>query len=397
MTRGARKRIARNIYADAHGVAIVVERHGTRQEVRFPRGTDPATLRAARDDLIDRLELGHRAQARGTLAADAAAVLETLPTGRHRANMRVLLDHWTAAHGTTPRHALTPVDVRTTLAQFSARFAPEYVRKLRRALGWLFSTLNGPDGQNPVRAVKAPSVRYDDPRGIAFDVLAWIFQHAPDRGRPKDGIRPAVNLSKLRAQAMAYTGMHQIEIGRLRPADIDTARRRVWIHPRQKGSGAPGVWMELIPPAVDALQALQAANGLGRFDTRGLARSWRRWLTTARAAWETDPTRGPWPVHDDARPYDLRHSFGTAVYLATGDIRAAQAMLRHRQVSTAVRYTHAGVSARMSAAREALERLTVPQTSATDPPGSVTKRPPMARAEAPKAKRAARKRKAGST
>jgi integrase len=360
-------------------VAIVVERHGTREEVRFPRGTDPATLRTVRDDMIDRLELGHRATARGSLAADAAAVLETLPKGRHRANMRVLLDHWTAAHGTTPRHTLTPVDVRTTLATFSARFAPEYVRKLRRALGWLFSTLNGADGQNPVRAVKAPSVRYDDPRGIAFDVLAWIFDHAPDRGRPTNGTRPTVNLSKLRAQVMAYTGMHQIEIGRLRPADIDTARRRVWIHPRQKGSGAPGVWMELIPPAVTALAALQAANGLGRFDTRGLARSWRRWLATARSAWEADPSRGPWPVHDDARPYDLRHSFGTAVYLSTGDIRAAQAMLRHRQLSTAVRYTHAGVSARMSAARDALARLTVPQLSATDAPGSVTKRPPMAR------------------
>ena len=58
----------------------------------------------------------------------------------------------------------------------------------------------------------------------------------------------------------------------------------------------------------------------------------------------------------DLRPYDLRHSMGTAIYLETGDIRAAQAILRHRQISTTLRYTHAGVSARVTQARDAFAR-----------------------------------------
>jgi len=383
MTRGTRKRIARNIYSDAHGIAIVVERHGAREEKRFPRGTDPAKLREARDDMIDRLELGHQTRTRGSLAADVQTCLAALPAGAHRERMRQLLGHWIRVLGDVPRAAVTPVQIKTHLATFEAEgFAPEGRRKLRRALSWLYTTINGPDGANPVRAVKAPPVRYDDPRGLPYDVIAYIFQHAPDRGRPEKGHdRPAVNLSKLRAQVMAYTGMHQIEIGRLTAADIDLHRARVWIGPRQKGRGSPGAWHPLIPAGVAALRALVAAGGLGPFDARSLSRSWHVWIRTARAAWETDPDKAgqPWPVRPDARPYDLRHSVGTAVYVATGDIRAAQAVLRHRQMSTTDRYTRAGVDARVRVALEAFGAV-VPQTGATDAPKSVTKRPPMARA-----------------
>lgn len=364
MARGPRTRLARNIYSDRSGIKIVVERHGVRlPEVKFPHGTDPDVLRKTRDDMIDRLDLGQakKAIARGTLAADAATCLETLPKGRHKENMRILLGHWTRVFGARPRHSLTPVEIKTQLATFAGRFKPEGLRKLRRALGWVYTTIDGKDGQNPVRAVKAPSVRYDDPRGIGYDVIAWIFRHAPDRGRPQDGqaggkrpanktARPTANLSKIRARIMAYTGLHQIEIGRLTAADIDLKRRRVWAHPRQKGSGAAGEWMDLVPPAVQAFRDLVAAKGLGPFGTRSLSRSWSGWLAAAKTAWEADPTkRGqPWPVRPDARPYDLRHSFGTAVYLAEGDIRAAQALLRHRQSSTSDRYIKAGIRARAS-------------------------------------------------
>lgn len=396
MTRGARTRIATNIYADAHGFAVVVQRGARREEIRFPKGTPIDTLRTTRNDTIERLELGIDTAARGSLAADVRTCLAALPAGDHRERMRQLLGHWLRVLGDVPRAAVTPVQIKTHLATFEAEgFAPEGRRKLRRALSWLYTTLHGPDGANPVRAVKAPQVRYDDPRGLPYDVIAYIFQHAPDRGRPQDGPtggrrrgnktdRPTVNLSKLRAQVMAYTGMHQIEIGRLTAADIDVHRARVWIGPRQKGRGSPGAWHPLIPAGVAALRALVAAGGLGPFDPRSLARSWHVWLRTAKAAWEADPDKAgqPWPVRPDARPYDLRHSVGTAVYVATGDIRAAQAVLRHRQMSTTDRYTRAGVDARVRVALEAFGAV-VPYDGATPPGQSVTKRPPMTRAAAP--------------
>ncbi|MEZ5290151.1 MAG: site-specific integrase [Vicinamibacterales bacterium] len=389
-----RRRLARSIYEDPHGIEVVVQRGGRVRRQRYPRGTPLSELADDRDALIDELETDRTTMAhrRGTLAADVRTALATVASWRHRQDIETLLGHWLRAETTTakgeaatfgalPRAALTPLQIKTQLAVFSAaetapgrrRFAPKTVKELRRVLAWLYTTIDGPDARNPVRATKAPRVRYDEPRGLDYDVIEWILAHAPDRGRPQDGppasprsgslvtspvSRPTVSMSKLRARVMAYTGMHQIEIGRLEAGHVDLARGRVWIRAREKGAGAPGAWHRLTGRGAEALQALVDAGGLGPFDPRSLARSWRIWLAAARAAWDADPEkRGrPWPVHADARPYDLRHSFGTLVYLETGDIRAAQAMLRHRQASTTDRYTRAGVPRRVEAAVAALDQ-----------------------------------------
>ena len=50
------------------------------------------------------------------------------------------------------------------------------------------------------------------------------------------------------------------------------------------------------------------------------------------------------------RPYDLRHSFGTAVYAASGDLRATQQLLGHASRSTTDRYTLAAVPDRLRVA-----------------------------------------------
>lgn len=349
-------------------------------------------LRVTRDALIDELTDTPSARRAGTLAADVVACLATLRPGPHKRDTETLLAHWTAAEATLPtgervpfgelpRAAVTPLHVRTALATFGARFAPKTVRELRRVLAWIWSTLDGPDARNPVRAVPAPRVRYDDPRGIDYAIIRRILEALPDRGRPEKGQRrPAVNLTKIRLAVMAFTGMHQAEVGRLEPPHLDLARSRVWIAPRKKGAGSPGAWHELTAPAVDALRAFAEADAFGPFSARSMAHAWRRACRTAAARWTAEHPGEPWPLRDDARPYDLRHSFGTAVYLATGDIRAAQAMLRHRQTSTTDRYTRAGVAPQVRRAVAALDvALAVPTDSAKPGAGSVTKRPPTSR------------------
>ena len=89
----------------------------------------------------------------------------------------------------------------------AARFVEPRARHLTR--------LDGADGKNPVRAVKAPRVRYDDPRGMDYAIIERILAQLPDRGRPQDGRqvkttrgdreRPTVSLTKLRLRVMAYT------------------------------------------------------------------------------------------------------------------------------------------------------------------------------------------------
>lgn len=403
-TRPRRKTIARNIYQRGPRFEIAVMRGGQRAWLRFPLTTPLEKLREARDALEDDLDFEAGKPVTGTLGADVATALATVPSPTRRRDLTTLLGHWLRApHGETtlgdlPRAALTPLIIRTQLATFGAmthpdgtpRFAPKTVRELRRLLAWVYTTIDGPDAKNPVRAVKGPRVRYDDPRGIDYDVIEWIFAHAPDRGRPQDGpagghrgetARPTVSLSKLRAAVMAYTGLHQVELARVASAHIDLKRRRLWIEPRVKGTGAPGAWHRLTARGAAALEALVAAQGLGPFDPRSLARSWRVWLRLAKAAWDGDRSKGPWPVRADARPYDLRHSFGTKVFLETGDIRTAQAMLRHRQLSTASRYTLAAVAPRVEAAVAKLDGAWTTNAPTTPAP-PVSPRPDLSRSTA---------------
>ena len=411
---GERLTLARNIYQDAHGIEILVQRKGVPARARFPLGTPLHELADTRDVMIDTLRTGRaKTSPAGTLAADVARCLATLPAGSaNRRDVENLLGHWLDApvdsdgeastFGAQPRATLTAMAIKTQLAVFRAarrpngrpRFSPKTVKELLRLLGWVYTTIDGPDARNPVRAVKAPRVRYDDPRGIDYDVIERIFAEVPDRGRPVKGeTRPTLSLTKIRLAVMAYTGMHQIEVGRLVARDVDLKGRRVWIGPRIKGAGSHGAWHRLTDRGVTALAAFVAAQAFGPFDTRSMARTWNIALGKAKTAWEAE-TDAPWPVHEGARPYDLRHSMGTAVYMATGDIRAAQAILRHRQGSTTERYTRAGVSRQVDAAIGKLDAAFagLPKTAPKQAGPNVPKRPPMSQASgpAPRTRRAKR-------
>jgi len=52
----------------------------------------------------------------------------------------------------------------------------------------------------------------------------------------------------------------------------------------------------------------------------------------------------------------LRHSFGTAIYEATGDIAAAQALLDHADPKQTRRYTMKAVANRMRSALNATRK-----------------------------------------
>lgn len=96
-----------------------------------------------------------------------------------------------------------------------------------------------------------------------------------------------------------------------------------------------------------------------------MSKSWNTAVDHARADWRRMHPRKPWPLAPDVRPYDLRHSYGTAVYRATNDIRAAQNLLRNKTLAVTMRYTLAAVDAQAQAASDALERA---QPSATTVP-----------------------------
>ena len=111
--------------------------------------------------------------------------------------------------------------------------------------------------------------------------------------------------------------------------------------------GGPAGTLPLLPEAAEAVRALIAGEHLGHFGTAPIGRVLHRACANVTAALELRP-----PLH--LRPYDLRHSFGTAVTLAA-DERTAQASLRHASITTTKRYTLRAVPERVRTALRAID------------------------------------------
>jgi integrase len=135
---------------------------------------------------------------------------------------------------------------------------------------------------------------------------------------------------------MAYLGLRPSEIARIRRDDIGEADILV-----RTGKGGRLRTLPLVTAEARlAIEGLIAHGAFGKpFSTHSMYKSWKRAQEKA----------GPGPF---IRPYDLRHSFGTRLYAATGDQHVVAKALGHSQLSTTNRYTLAAVPAALQRAME---------------------------------------------
>jgi integrase len=346
--RTKRVRLATGIFSDPWGVSVIVRG----KEHRYPLGTPLEQLRRDRRELVD--AAGAAPARRGTLAAAVKTYLETIPEGSsRRRDVTTMLQHWLdAGLGHLALDAVKPIDIRTQLAAWP-KFSPKTKNDLRQVLGAVYNVVNGRSGYNPVRDVPRQKVRYDEPRGMSLELAERILQAIPDRGRPTGagkGTRPKVNLSKLRLTVMVYTGLSQAMLKRVQPRDFDPRAKTLFVRPRQKGHGVDAATVPLIDEAVRAFKALAQAKAWGAFSTRSLAKVWNGSVTRTKVAWEAAEakkrTPKPWPLVNDARPYDLRHTFGTLILAETGDLEATAMLLRHAGLQQTRRYAQAAAQLR---------------------------------------------------
>jgi integrase len=136
---------------------------------------------------------------------------------------------------------------------------------------------------------------------------------------------------------MAWTGLSQKALAALQPSQIDLVAGTLLTTARRKGAGVAPALLPLLPQAVTALRAFAAANAWGPFSAASMRKSWLR----AAAAAGLPP---------GTRPYDLRHSYGTAVFLASGSLEATGALLQHADARTTRRYALAAVHPVLTAA-----------------------------------------------
>jgi integrase len=361
-------------------IRVSVKACGQRRFRRFPAGTSASVIDTWKRDTRDKLKTAHAtardlaASIEDTLAGDALTYLDSiraLPTWRERVRDIQL---WVDELGHLPRAQITSTDIRRIRDQWLT-VGPRLVRRWNsgkayheriagplaastvnhrlRALSNLWTVLDGRRAPNPVRDVPEAEEEMPPPRSLPPELVRAIIDAMPDYGRPVKGVEGVgPSKSKARIRVIAALGLPHRELARVRPEHIDWQRRTLLVQRRRKGKGAPARLVPLTDAAIEALRALGAADAYGAFSAAALHGSFRRACITVetrmRAAGQEVTLRG-------LRPYDLRHSYGADLYLATGDLAAVGQLMGHLDPSTTLRYARAAVPPRLTSAMAALE------------------------------------------
>jgi integrase len=353
---GKRRRLERGIYEDATGRSVVATVAGEQREQRWPPHTPITTLRLARAALQTALvdEQARAAKKRpadGTLAADVAAYLKTLPKGRMREDAAMLLGHWTTALGTRPRADIKPSEIRATISAWLDEGKTKATCNRRRAaLTAFWHAVDGKAAANPVRDV-AKFPEHTQARDIRRDALDYILAALPRRTAKGRWWRAPVHLRVFAETGWPPALIQQLEDHQLH---LDARPPYVEVAARDKGEGTDAQVLPVTPQAAAALRDFRAAKAFGPISRNTLRRVFLGAVARARRAWQADK-RGPWPVSPKASPYWLRHAFGNrAIDAAKRDVKAVQTLMLHATPHTTERYLKASVPRRAQATVDAL-------------------------------------------
>jgi integrase len=145
----------------------------------------------------------------------------------------------------------------------------------------------------------------------------------------------------------------------------------MWMPARNKGKGAEGAWVDLLPPALDALRQYDQAALWGRSWSRSsMHGSWRRAVANTRKALQAEAERTGdrtmleqfvTSVAPNCYPYDTRHSFLSDVYRQYGDPYVVAAIGQHADLKTTERYTKAAVPEKVAKAIDAMRARWFPE------------------------------------
>lgn len=327
---------------------------------RFKAGAPLAVMQKWRDDTRKGLEKKRDRRAAygtGTLADDVKTYFTLWGDDQHPqtvAQRRRHLDAWVAAFPNRTRESLTTAEIEAQLAAWQ-RTPPETdyrkgVRrsasegaatwaKRRQALLQLFAVLGrGTDLHNPVEDVPTRTQPEAQARGLPYPVIRELLEVMPD------------SATRARLGVMAFTGLRPEELRRLLPADIDHANATLYVRTAKGGAVAT---VPLVPEAVTWLRDLAVRrpyrpkkgkvvmrDGFGPFTSAPMNLSLQRTVSHLNA--ERHAAKLP-PLPAGITAYSMRHSYGTALYRATRDLKTVAEGMRN-SLAMAERYVEGAVS-----------------------------------------------------
>jgi integrase len=338
----------------------VTDQHGRhRLSKRFSQHTTLDAIKAwretARVDLRRQLATTNPYVPVGTgFLADAErylAAVQALPTYAERQRH---IREWAALFGTRPRSTISASEIRTQRDRWLT-VGPKCVQERQpdgtvrwvskplplsasavnhrlRALENLWTVLDGRRAYNPVRDVPEAPTPDVVPRAIPYALIAAILNVMGDTA------------TKVRLSVIAYVGLSHAQLMRVQPEDIDLRAGTLFLRPRRKGHQGRdirGVTIPLNAKGVSAFRQMVKRQCWGRFSASAMRKAFKRACAALK-------------LPDSLTPYQLRHSYGSAVYAASGDILATGVLLGHRDSRTTQRYTLGAVDPRLTVAITAL-------------------------------------------
>jgi integrase len=293
-------------------------------------------FRRRRDSVVD-----PKPEAQG-FEKDAETYLKAVASMTSFADRKRDINWWVTIFKETPREQINSHEIAAALA--SARstqgkpLSASTLNHRRSALAHLWRTLDGKSARNPVRDVQKRREPDAEPRGLPYDIIQQIFDAMAD------------SATKARLMVMAWTGIPPAQIKTITAGDIDLKAMTVYVRGRAKGHGTRGRLVPLMPEGVKAFKVFIRNDAFGTFSRSSMWKSFRLACTKVEA--ESQKTKHPISLAG-VRVYDIRHSYGTQVYAASGDIRATQILMGHSKPEMTHRYTLGAVDEQVGKALSA--------------------------------------------
>jgi len=349
---GKRVRLATGIYRDGQGFAVSAMVRGQRLERRLPPSVTMTVLRGARQRLIAALEDATPQPERGSLGDDVRRYLERLPPGSYANDRAQLLAPWVAAHGSAYFPLLSRAQIMATLMAWERDGLSATTRNHRlSALRVLWRTIAPDEAQTHAceRVLRAPAPKAQRNRARPLALIALVLDHVTPTTNKRGGDD---SHAKAQLELLAWTGQPSATLARIRPSHVrwETKPVQVYLQPRRKGVGAHGQWVDLLPQGAAALKAWLALGVTTAWHRGSIRLAWQRAVQKAQKALRAAHRHDEADLLTGMRVYDLRHSFLTAMAMATKDVYAVSEYAQHSDIRTTLTYMSGASSSRVRAA-----------------------------------------------
>ncbi len=322
MSRGTRVRIAKGIYRDRCGLAVVVSVGRRSKEKRFPFQTALADLKKEQQQMRTALLEQDDRPLRGTLAAVAPkylALVKYLAKSTWRGR-KCEVDAWVKQAGPLPLSKVTKETVlKARNAWLEQKVSPKTINNRLGALRHLYHTIGRSDSVTPCDDVPALTTTQQPPEPVSATLVTKVAKSLVARVKAKKEDPKTL----ARFLVLTSTGVRPSELARARPDDLNLTSGYWRVRTGKGGFRTPmplnadmvAAWTYFA--AVDAWSPLDEHGETIAFDVSDYDK--RLYL----AGW---PTTIP--------PYQARHTFGWDLSEAGVDLADIQLLLGHKDIKT---------------------------------------------------------------